>query len=144
MTIHTGNIEAGDALFDLNSRGGKITYIRIGGKTFQRVGCPQAVFSFMRQNMNARLYMHYIPLMGNVILGVKDVDRQIKMMGRVHEILASCIMVVITLGLYMIIPAVLIGNYLNNIKEMAILFSLILPSVVATFLLIGYIQALSD
>lgn len=137
MRAYTGPIELGSFIYQTNNtRGGKISYVRIEGKTFQRVGCPWVVYDFMKQGMNVTLYMHYVPLLGHVIIGVKDESRQIKMFGRFHEMIASCIMAIVMIGAIMILPSLFIGYQLHNITLTMILLCIMSPTIISILLLL--------
>lgn len=144
MTIYSGPIELGSMIWHTGSRGGKIVYLRIEGKTFQRVGCPQAVYDFMHNGMDVRLYMQYFPFLGHFILGVKDRSRQLRMMPRFYEVIASCIMAIVLLAVAFVIPAGLIGMYLNAVKATLITCCVMVPLLAATLIFFGYLQAQAD
>jgi hypothetical protein len=111
MKTYTGTIEDMGHLTDESGRGGKIQFIIIGDKTFRRISCPTDVYSFLKIGMTATIYMHELPILGKLVLGVKDMSNSRKFMARHIEVVASCIMRFFILGLFLILPSILLGTW---------------------------------
>lgn len=144
MKKHEGIIEDIGILQPTNGRGGKITFIKINRQIFRNVGCPIDVFSFMKIGMSATLYMHTVPVLGKVILGVKDMKDNTRLMAGSVEIIASCIQMVVILAILLAIPAWLIGSQFNAVSAVMIILCVIAPVIASIMLLLGYINAKAE
>lgn len=109
MKTYTGIIEYMGNLVDISGRGGKIEYIIIGNQTLRRIACACDVYSFLKIGMAASIYVHSLPLLG--IPGVKDMGNKRKFMVAHKEVISSCIMRFVILGILLILPYLLPGTY---------------------------------
>lgn len=111
MKTYTGIIEDMGDLVDIHGRGGKIEYLIIGKETFRRIACPRDVFTFMKIGMTVTIYVHSMLIRGKAILGVKDMIKERKFMTSHSEIVASCVLGFIILGLLFILPSLLMETW---------------------------------
>lgn len=111
MKTYTGIIEDMGDLVDIHGRGGIIEYLIIGKETFRRIRCPRDLFTFMKIGMTATIYLHSLPLRGKAILGVKDMVADRKFMAGRSGIIASCLLGFIVLGLFFILPSLLMETW---------------------------------
>jgi len=132
MKTLTGTIKEIGALDSESNRGGIISYITIGNDTIRRVHCATDVYDFLKPDMEAEIYLHGLPLMAKVILGVKNTRTGNKFMLRPVELVASVIMRFVTLAAIALPVWLLSDNFF---------IAAIIPGIAPVTLLIDYISA---
>ncbi len=141
MKEYEGIIEDIGYLGKRSGQGGKITFIKINKQILRNVGCPDDVYDFMHRGMNVTMYVHTMPILGKVILGVRDRKDGIKFMAGTIGVIASCIMAILVLAVVLAIPGWLIGMQLNAVMPTMIFLCLVMPAIASVMLFMSYLKA---